>query len=52
MAITDIALACQGGGSHAAFTAGVLPTLLPGFENADIARFGRDHFDCTSSHLT
>lgn len=49
MAIIDIALACQGGGSHAAFTAGVLPTLLPGFENADIARFGRDHFESDNS---
>jgi NTE family protein len=27
--VTNVAIACQGGGSHTAFTAGVLETLLP-----------------------
>jgi predicted acylesterase/phospholipase RssA len=40
MAIKNIAIACQGGGSHAAYTAGVLPALLPRFDNAAIARSG------------
>lgn len=33
MASRDIAIACQGGGSHAAYTAGVLPVLLEEFDN-------------------
>ncbi|MDB5961047.1 MAG: hypothetical protein JWP59_2341 [Massilia sp.] len=41
MAIKNIAIACQGGGSHAAYTAGALPALLPRFDNAVIARSGR-----------
>lgn len=40
MAIKNIAIACQGGGSHAAYTAGALPALLPRFDNAAIARSG------------
>jgi predicted acylesterase/phospholipase RssA len=38
MAIKNIAIACQGGGSHAAYAAGALPALLPRFANVDIAR--------------
>lgn len=38
MAIKNIAIACQGGGSHAAYAAGALPALLPRFANIDIAR--------------
>lgn len=37
MPITNIAIACQGGGSHAAYAAGALPALLPRFGNGDIA---------------
>lgn len=37
MAIKNIAIACQGGGSHAAYAAGALPVLLPHFANIDIA---------------
>ena len=37
MPIKNIAIACQGGGSHAAFAAGALPVLLPQFRNADLA---------------
>jgi predicted acylesterase/phospholipase RssA len=37
MAIKNIAIACQGGGSHAAYAAGALPVLLPCFANIDIA---------------
>jgi len=33
MATNHIAIACQGGGSHAAYTGGVLPVLLDGFDN-------------------
>jgi predicted acylesterase/phospholipase RssA len=33
MATRNIAIACQGGGSHAAYTAGVLPVLLGEFDN-------------------
>jgi predicted acylesterase/phospholipase RssA len=40
MAIKNIAIACQGGGSHAAYTAGTLPVLLPRFDNVLIARSG------------
>jgi predicted acylesterase/phospholipase RssA len=40
MATTNIAIACQGGGSHAAFTAGVLPGLLREFDNLGMARSG------------
>lgn len=29
MPIKHIAVACQGGGSHAAYAAGALPVLLP-----------------------
>jgi predicted acylesterase/phospholipase RssA len=38
MAIKNIAIACQGGGSHAAYAAGALPALLPQFANIDIAQ--------------
>lgn len=41
MATRDIAIACQGGGSHAAYTAGVLPVLLQEFDNLGVARAGR-----------
>ncbi|MDY0964827.1 patatin-like phospholipase family protein [Massilia sp. CFBP9026] len=37
MPIKNIAIACQGGGSHAAFAAGALPVLLPQFRNAELA---------------
>jgi predicted acylesterase/phospholipase RssA len=40
MAIKNIAIACQGGGSHAAYTAGALPVLLPRFDNVRIAQSG------------
>jgi predicted acylesterase/phospholipase RssA len=40
MAIKNIAIACQGGGSHAAYTAGALPVLLPRFDNVRIAGSG------------
>jgi predicted acylesterase/phospholipase RssA len=43
MSIKNIAIACQGGGSHAAFTAGALPVLLPQFNNAKIAATGGKH---------
>jgi predicted acylesterase/phospholipase RssA len=33
MATNHIAIACQGGGSHAAYTGGVLPILLEEFDN-------------------
>ena len=35
---TNVAIACQGGGSHTAFTAGVLETVLPHIEAADDCR--------------
>ena len=38
MATNHIAIACQGGGSHAAFTGGVLPILLEEFDNLPPAR--------------
>jgi predicted acylesterase/phospholipase RssA len=38
MAIKNIAIACQGGGSHAAYAAGALPALLPTFGNSEIAQ--------------
>jgi predicted acylesterase/phospholipase RssA len=38
MPIKNIAIACQGGGSHAAYAAGALPTLLPKFGNDEIAK--------------
>lgn len=38
MPIKNIAVACQGGGSHAAYAAGALPTLLPKFGNGAIAK--------------
>jgi predicted acylesterase/phospholipase RssA len=38
MAIKNIAIACQGGGSHAAYAAGALPALLPQFSNLEIAQ--------------
>lgn len=37
MSIKNIAIACQGGGSHAAYAAGALPVLLPQFRNAELA---------------
>jgi predicted acylesterase/phospholipase RssA len=43
MTVKNIAIACQGGGSHAAFAAGALPVLLPEFRNAGIARTGGKH---------
>lgn len=42
MPVKNIAIACQGGGSHAAYAAGALPVLLPQFSNAELAlRHGR-----------
>jgi predicted acylesterase/phospholipase RssA len=38
MATKNVAIACQGGGSHAAFTAGVLPTLMTQFDNLRAAQ--------------
>lgn len=38
MATNHIAIACQGGGSHAAYTGGVLPILLGEFDNLPPAR--------------
>jgi predicted acylesterase/phospholipase RssA len=38
MSIKNIAIACQGGGSHAAYAAGALPALLPKFGNGELAR--------------
>jgi len=38
MSTQHIAIACQGGGSHAAYAAGALPALLPQFANARIAQ--------------
>jgi predicted acylesterase/phospholipase RssA len=38
MPIKNIAIACQGGGSHAAYAAGALPALLPRFGNGEIAK--------------
>ncbi len=38
MAVRDIAIACQGGGSHAAYAAGVLPVLLGELDNLRVAR--------------
>ena len=35
---TNVAIACQGGGSHTAFTAGVLETMLPHLAAADDCR--------------
>ncbi len=35
---SNIAIACQGGGSHTAFTAGVLQTLLPHIEECEDCR--------------
>lgn len=40
MGTRNIAIACQGGGSHAAYTAGVLPVLLEEFDNLALARAG------------
>ena len=40
METQQIAIACQGGGSHAAYTGGVLPVLLAGFDNLALARAG------------
>ncbi len=37
MPVKNIAIACQGGGSHAAYAAGALPVLLPQFRNAELA---------------
>lgn len=36
MPVKNIAIACQGGGSHAAYAAGALPVLLPQFRNAEL----------------
>ena len=33
--MTNVAIACQGGGSHTAFTAGVLAELVPGIAGSD-----------------
>jgi hypothetical protein len=38
MPLKNIAIACQRGGSHAAYAAGALPTLLPEFGNGEIAK--------------
>ena len=37
---TNVAIACQGGGSHTAFTAGVLRTLLPELADSDYRLVG------------
>lgn len=37
---TNVAIACQGGGSHTAFTAGVLRTLIPWLETQDARLVG------------
>ncbi|GEM_PF-606832 len=37
MGIKNIAIACQGGGSHAAYAAGALPALLQQFSNTELA---------------
>jgi predicted acylesterase/phospholipase RssA len=50
MAIKNIAIACQGGGSHAAFTAGALPVLLPQCKNAEIAASGGKHSPMRDEH--
>jgi predicted acylesterase/phospholipase RssA len=42
MPIKNIAIACQGGGSHAAYAAGALPVLLPQCMNVAIARSGAE----------
>jgi len=42
MAVRDIAIACQGGGSHAAYTGGVLPVLLGELDNLRVAREADD----------
>ncbi len=42
MAVRDIAIACQGGGSHAAYTGGVLPVLLGSLDNVRVARDADD----------
>jgi predicted acylesterase/phospholipase RssA len=42
MAVRDIAIACQGGGSHAAYTGGVLPVLLGSLDNVRVAREADD----------
>lgn len=36
MPVKNIAIACQGGGSHAAYAAGALPVLLPQFRNREL----------------
>lgn len=41
MATNHIAIACQGGGSHAAYTGGVLPVLLEQFDNLPPAADGQ-----------
>lgn len=38
--MTNIAIACQGGGSHTAFTAGALDVMLPWLESHDCALVG------------
>jgi predicted acylesterase/phospholipase RssA len=48
MATNHIAIACQGGGSHAAYTGGVLPILLEEFDNAALAGAGGDGADRTA----
>jgi predicted acylesterase/phospholipase RssA len=42
MATKNIAIACQGGGSHAAFTAGALPTLMTQFDNVRATQAGAE----------
>jgi predicted acylesterase/phospholipase RssA len=42
MATNHIAIACQGGGSHAAYTGGVLPILLEEFDNLPLASAADD----------
>ena len=37
---TRVAVACQGGGSHTAFTAGVLAELLPAIERREYELVG------------
>lgn len=51
MATRNIAIACQGGGSFAAFTAGVLPALMPQFENVRAAQSGLDMGERTPTQI-
>ena len=49
---TNVAIACQGGGSHTAFTAGVLQTLLPELADSDYRLVGLSGTSGTNSRAT